>query len=99
MRRPYTQPKLLKMVPSPVRSDSRGPYLRAVALLAVRELFFTLSRDDQEDLLDELVSVVIATDGTEPSEYCETSGDHEGARRASGISEPCNPSGGGSFPH
>lgn len=98
MRRPYTRPELLRLVPVALKSDSRGPYLRAVAILAIRELFFTLEREDQEELLDELIVLLIADDGADPANTVKIRGDSEVAPVASGESEPCKPSK-GSFPH
>jgi len=37
-----------------LKTDSRGPYLRAVLILTIRELFIELDELDQDRLLEEL---------------------------------------------
>lgn len=65
-----------------------GPYLTAVAVLTIRELFESLPRHHQEDLVDELVCLLVAKEGAGPTNTVRTRGDHGETPTAFGSPEP-----------
>lgn len=60
MRGPSALPPGVSYAFTGVRGLPRGSYLRAVCVLTIRELFDYLEPEDQGELVDELVSLLIA---------------------------------------